>query len=286
MSKEDTRGVGIMYPARTGTRKLAEELANEGYIQKDDLVNDGITFNIEEDKLTKDDGFKEDSMKNNFVKEVFDEMMKDEDLVNEINEIVKEQEEEILGDIIKEVSGILKTVNGDVKMSDEQKVGIIGEAQRKTTYEIAAQLIKDRQLAGGRMGVNDDLCNTNLISKNYSPMFIRKFNASQLCNWPLYVSMICDEDVSDIDQVVNGALKAYDAAGLMGNNLQNMRNLTGIISESMSIHYNNKKENCVEGIAVTLYIDKAYIQSFTGDFMNHAQCRQEYTAALNMMTQI
>ena len=157
---------------------------------------------------------------------------------------------------------------------------------KRSTFSIAQKLIKDRQLAGGRMGVNDDLCNTNLISKNYSPMFIRKFNASQLCNWPLYCSMICDEDVSDIDKVVNGALKAYDAAGLMGNNLQSMRNLTGIISETLSIYYNNKKENCVEGIAVTLYIDKAYIQSFTGDFMNHAQCRQEYTAALNMMTQI
>jgi len=153
-------------------------------------------------------------------------------------------------------------------------------------YEVAKRLIIERQLSGGRMGVNDDLCNTNLISKNYSPMFIRKFNATSLCNWPLYVSMICDEDVSDIDQVVNGALKAYTEAGLMGNNLQSMRNLTGIISESLSTYYHNKKENCVEGIAVTLYVDKAYIQSFSGDYMNHAQCRSEYTSALMMMTQI
>jgi len=153
-------------------------------------------------------------------------------------------------------------------------------------YTIAKELIDKRQLEGGRMGINDDLCNTNLISKNYSPMFIRKFNAAALGNWPLYVSMICDEDVSDIDKVVNGAIKAYHEAGLTGNNLQDMRNLTGIISETMSMHYNSKKENCVEGIAVTLYIDKAYIQSLSGDFMNHGQCRAEYTSALMMMTQI
>jgi hypothetical protein len=153
-------------------------------------------------------------------------------------------------------------------------------------YFIAKKLIEDRKLSGGRMGLNDDLCNTNLISKNYSPMFIRKFNASALNNWPLYCAMICDEDVSDIDKVVNGTIKAFEDAGLIGNNLQSMRNLTGIISETLSKYYNNKKENCVEGIAITLYIDKAYIQNFTGDFMNHAQCRSEYTAALLMMTQI
>ena len=154
------------------------------------------------------------------------------------------------------------------------------------TYEIATKLISKRRLNNNRMGLNDDLCNTNLISKNYSPMFIRKFNLSQLSNWPLYVSMICDEDVSDIDKVVNSAIRAYDDEGLIENNLQSMRNLTGIISETISKHYNNKKENCVEGIAITLYIDKAYIQNFTGDFMNHAQCRSEYTTALLMMTQI
>jgi len=151
---------------------------------------------------------------------------------------------------------------------------------------IANQLIHERQLYGNRMGIDDTMCNTNLISKNYSPMFIRKYNSTSLNNWPLYISMICDEDVSDIDSVINGALKAFSEAGLVGNNLQSMRNLTGIISETLSKYYNNKKENCVEGIAVTLYIDKAYIQNFTGDFMNHAQCRSEYTSALNMMTQI
>lgn len=152
--------------------------------------------------------------------------------------------------------------------------------------EIAKELIKIRQLAGNRMGLNDDLCNTNLISKHYSPMFIRKYNAAALSNWPLFVSMICDENVESIDSVVNGAIKAYEEAGLFGNNLQSMRNFTGILSETLSLYYNDKKENCVEGIAITLYIDKAYIQNFSGDFMNCFLCRAEYSAALIMMTQI
>lgn len=152
--------------------------------------------------------------------------------------------------------------------------------------DIAIEIIGNRKLYGNRMGIDDSICNTNLISKNYSPMFIRKFNPSCIGNWPLYVAMICDEDVSDIDQVINGALRAAEDLELIGNNLQNMRNLTGIISETLSKYYNNKKEGCVEGIAITLYVDKAYIQNFSGDFMNHAQCRSEYTSALMMMTQI
>lgn len=152
--------------------------------------------------------------------------------------------------------------------------------------KIATELIDKRKLSGNRMGINDDLCNTNLISKNYSPMFIRKFNPTCLNNWPLYISMICDEDISDIDKVVNGALKSCEEIGLIGNNLQNMRNFTGIISETLSKYYNSKKENCVEGIAITLYIDKSYIQNFTGDYMNHSMVRSEYTQALLMLSLI
>ncbi len=152
--------------------------------------------------------------------------------------------------------------------------------------EQVRELIISRKLYGNRMGYDDSLCNTNLISKNYSPMFIRKYNSAHLSNWPLYVAMICDEDVSDIDQVVNNVLDECKEAGMIENNLQQMRNITGILSESLSIYYNSKKKNCVEGIAITLYIDKAYIQNFSGDFMSHFSCREEYTSALNMMTQI
>ncbi len=214
-----------------------------------------------------------------------EETGKTDDMVSALAEGLKTDEQEDMSRIMHEKykKDLVENVK---KMSHSQVLKDEGDVPTETPFHIAAALIKERQLKGGRMGMNDDLCNTNLISKNYSPMFIRKFNPTPLHNWPLYVAMICDEDVSDIDHVVNGALRAYKEAGLVGNNLQQMRNLTGIISETLSTHYDNKKENCVEGIAVTLYVDKAYIQSFTGDFMNHGQCRAEYTAALHMMTQI
>lgn len=153
-----------------------------------------------------------------------------------------------------------------------------------SSYEIAKNLIEERQLSKGRMGIDDDTTNTNLISKHYSPMTIRKFNI--INGWPMWVGLICDENLYDLDQVINGAVDACKNAGMINNNLQNMRNLTGIISETIQEYYNTKKKNCVEGVAITLYVDKAYIQNFFGDFMNHTSCRIEYAGALSMLPHI
>jgi hypothetical protein len=163
-------------------------------------------------------------------------------------------------------------------------MGKINKVIEITPYDIAEKLIKERQLEGGRMGINDDLCNTNLISKNYSPMFIRKYNI--IYGWPLYISGIVDEDISDIDKVVNNVVKACKDSGMLNNNIQNMRNFTGILSETLITHYNNKKENCVEGVGILLAIDKAMISNLYGDFMNHSMCRSEFYSILNMMPHI
>jgi hypothetical protein len=151
-------------------------------------------------------------------------------------------------------------------------------------YDITKNLITKRQLNNNRMGLNDDLCNTNLISKNYSPLFIRKYNI--INGWPLYISMLCDEDISDLDHVVNDIIKVCNDNGMLNNNIQNMRNFTGILSESLMIYYNKKKENCVEGIAILLAIDKLMISNLYGDFMNHTMCRNEFYSILNMMPHI
>lgn len=168
-------------------------------------------------------------------------------------------------------------------MKDEKK-NMGKDANAGMIYKLAKNLITERQLSGNRMGINDDLTNTNLISKNFSPLFIRKFNA--VCGWPLYVSMIVDEDVSDIDQVVNDVIRACKDSEMINNNLQNMRNFTGILSETLINHYNNKKENCVEGVAILLAVDKAMIANLYGDYMNHTMCRSEWYSLLNMMPHI
>jgi len=156
--------------------------------------------------------------------------------------------------------------------------------EKNVTYEAAKKLIEDRQLSGNRMGINDDLTNTNLISKNYSPMFWRKLNIVN--GWPLYISMIVDEDIGDIDDVVNSVVKACQESGMLENNLQSMRNFTGILSESLISHYNNKKSNCVEGVGILLAIDKAMISNLWGDYMNHTMCRSEFYSILTMMPHI
>ncbi|MHA1700708.1 MAG: hypothetical protein ACTSWK_00425 [Promethearchaeota archaeon] len=157
-------------------------------------------------------------------------------------------------------------------------------APKDYAFDIASHLIKDRQLYGNRMGLNDDLCNTNLISKNYSPMFIRKYNIVN--GWPIYVSGIIDESISDLDHVVNSVIRSCKDAGMFKNDIQNMRNLTGILSETLIQYYNNKKENCVEGIGILLAIDKCMISNLYGDYMNHAMCRSEFYSILNMMPHI
>jgi len=176
-----------------------------------------------------------------------------------------------------------KEINMEVKDKQNEE-GINIKTDKEISYSIAQDLIQKRQLKGGRMGMNDDLCNTNLISKNYSPMFWRKYNI--INGWPLYISGIIDEDISDIDQVVNGVVKACKDAGMLNNNLQDMRNFTGILSETVITHYNNKKENCTEGIGIILIIDKAVISNLYGDYMNHTMCRSEFYSILNMMPHI
>ena len=115
-------------------------------------------------------------------------------------------------------------------------------------------------------------------------MCIRKYNI--IMGWPLWIGLICDESLSDLDLVVNGAIQACEDAGMICNDIQQIRNITGILSETVKKHYNSKKPNCVEGIAIALYVDKNYVQNFYGDFMNHTSCRIEWAGALSMLPHI
>jgi len=160
----------------------------------------------------------------------------------------------------------------------------MNKTPKEISSEIATNLIELRKLNGNRMGIEDSLTNTNLISKHYSPLIVRKLNIMN--GWPLYIGMICDEDLSDLDAVVNGIFTSCKDAGMLENSIQNMRNFTGILSETLQVYYNNKKENCVEGVAILLYVDKCAIENFFGDFMNHTSCRIEWGAILSMLPHI
>lgn len=157
----------------------------------------------------------------------------------------------------------------------------------RISYKKSEQNINKLETRGGKMDKKDGTfegVNTNLIAKNHSPLIIRKYNI--IHGWPLYIALICDYDLSDLDVVVNKVVNRCKENDLVTNNIQKMRNVTGVISGHLIDYYNGKKENCVEGVAVTLYIDKLMINNYFGDFMNHAQCRNEHLQLLNMMTQI
>jgi len=128
---------------------------------------------------------------------------------------------------------------------------------------------------------------TVILGKHYSPFIIRKTNKF---GFPLYVGLICDYDMSDLDAVIEKLCTEVIADDFDGDqdqiseNPQNLRNFSGELTDRFVKYYNGKHANCVEGVAIIFYADKMFISSLFGDFMNHAMCRQELYFALNFMT--
>jgi hypothetical protein len=120
---------------------------------------------------------------------------------------------------------------------------------------------------------------TRLLNKNQSPMVIRKY---QGYGWPLFVAIICDLDLSDLDKVVTGFVQECSEAQL--DNIQMLRDWCGTLSERIIDHYNEEKYGSVEGIGIVAYWDKCLCSSLWGDHMTHGQCRLELFTLLNMMT--
>lgn len=122
--------------------------------------------------------------------------------------------------------------------------------------------------------------NTRLLGKNYSPLIVRKY---QMYGWPLFVSLICDWSLSDLDVVVNTAAKEF---GEPRDDIQQVRNFCGYLSNYLVRHYNVQKENCVEGVAVLWYVDKCFVSSLWGDYMTHGSCKLELYQIINTMPHI
>ena len=126
--------------------------------------------------------------------------------------------------------------------------------------------------------------NTKLLNKNWSPLIVRKY---QMRGWPLFISLICDESLSDLDSVINDIDERAEAAGYVSDSdIQANRNYTGYMSDELVKHYNKQRKGCVEGVAVLYYIDKCFISSLYGDFMTHAPCKDELFKIINTLPHI
>ena len=131
--------------------------------------------------------------------------------------------------------------------------------------------------------MDDSKTATRLLDKNWSPLIVRKYQAF---GWPLYIGLICDANLSDLDNAIYEAIDKAKTAGFVANDIQHARNFCGFLSEHLTNHYNNVKTGCVEGIAVLAYWDKCFISSLYGDFMTHAACKQELFAIINVLAHI
>ena len=99
----------------------------------------------------------------------------------------------------------------------------------------------------------------------------------------MFVSLICDADLSDLDQVVNAAEEAH---GEINEDIQSVRNWCGFLSDYIVEHYNKEKKGVTEGVAVIWYVDKCFVSSCYGDLMTHTKCAIELYSILNMLPHI
>lgn len=137
--------------------------------------------------------------------------------------------------------------------------------------------------ANAGMTMDDSKTSTRLLDKNWSCLVVRKY---QMFGWPLFVSLICDANLSDLDTVVYDGAKEAKEAGFVTNDIQSARNFAGFLSDYIVNHYDLVKRGCVEGVAVLAYWDKCFISSLYGDFMTHASCKQELFGIISTLPHI
>jgi hypothetical protein len=116
---------------------------------------------------------------------------------------------------------------------------------------------------------------TKLVDKHYSPLVIRKYT-----HWgfPIYVALITDNDLSNLDDLFVAFMKAHVKEGWV-NDIQKLRNLAGALTEHLNEQYDK-----AEGVGIIFYVDKMFVSSLHGDFMNHTSCRIELYSLLTMST--
>lgn len=159
--------------------------------------------------------------------------------------------------------------------------------EKKTNPErLIPRFPKEDKMAGdpinkGKIDTNKKEPVTQLLEKNNAPMILRKYQA---LGWPLFVGIICDQDLSSLDEAVMYFLKKQNPKHL--NNIQDMRNFCGGLSDYLLQEFNEIKFGSVEGIAVIAYWDKCCCSSLYGDFMTHTSCRIELFSLLNILPHV
>ncbi len=165
----------------------------------------------------------------------------------------KKREEEILAEIAQEEDGIIEE-----------------------TIEVPIE----KGLPIEPVGLSEVSTATRLLDKNYSPLIVRKY---QMHGWPMFVALICDISLSNLDNLVHTFTKEY---GEKVDDIQWVRNYCGALSDHLIQNFESIKPGCVEGVAVLWYVDKCFVSSLWGDFMVHASCKQELFGIIQTLPHI
>ena len=142
---------------------------------------------------------------------------------------------------------------------------------KNTVQDVVKEILTERKL-DTKYGIDESKTNTNLVSKHYSPLCMVCLDGY----WTrIFVAVIADPNLDDLYHVVRTAyqsclnLRGYDT-------IQSLRDMSGVISETVVKYYNLKKANTVEGVGVVVQRGDVIVSSLYGDFMNHLACRLEF----------
>ena len=130
---------------------------------------------------------------------------------------------------------------------------------------------------------DDSSTATRLLDKNWSPLIVRKY---QMEGWPMFIGIICDANLNDLDDVVYDIWDEAKELGFVNGTIQGHRNCCGLLSDRLVTHYNKTKRGVMEGNCVFWYTDKLAISSAYGDLMTHEKCAMEFYSILQMLPHI
>ena len=139
------------------------------------------------------------------------------------------------------------------------------------------------QTANKGFARDDSSTSTRLLDKMWSPLIVRKY---YVASWPLYVGIISDCNLNDLDTTVLRIIDEAQELGFLNGNIQDVRNFCGFMSDQLDKHYDSIKKGSVEGLGIAWYVDKMMCSSLSKDMMVHKSCRDEFYSILKVLPHI
>ena len=174
----------------------------------------------------------------------------------------------------------IKTKHKEKEKEMTEKTNMIEKNENIKPQQVEANMGKE---ANAGMTRDDSSTATRLLEKNWSPLIVRKY---YVANWPMYVGLITDCNLNDLDQVVLRIIDEGERLGFLDGKIQDVRNFCGFMSDQLDKHYSSIKKGSVEGLAIAWYVDKMFCSSLAKDHMVHKSCRDEFYSILKILPHI